>query len=206
MLFRKKKNKIGGGYSPTEYIRLTNEEYEALEKMKKVTRHRCLPHPEFELHSHRSTTVLFEEMKNKQLEDEEYLKSLLPKGKKFTREDLIAECREKYPTFDLAPCCCCGSEAKIIFRFYDTKDGWGFPAGYAIECCIHCSQCEHMFDYILVFKDDYDSIEKCVNEYCARWNLLNTARHKSVVSACYGSMGVGRNVKLSELEDKPGET
>ena len=128
------------------------------------------------------------------------------KYKKYTREDLIAECREKYPTFDLAPCCCCGSEAKLIFRFYDTKDGWGFPVGYAIECCIHCSQCEHMFDYILVFKDDYDSIEKCVNEYCARWNLLNTARHKSVVSACYGSMGIGRNVKLSELEDKTDET
>ena len=171
MLFRRKKNKFDRSYSPTEHIRLTNEEYEALEKMKKATRHRCLFYPEFELHSHRFTTVLFEEMKNKQLEDEEYLKSLLQKGKKFTREELLAECKEKYSITKLEKCPICNNEVKLSFGYHSSGDSWGFPAGYAIDCEIRCLKCTCGLDYVTVFDGEYDKIEKHVKEYVAKWNF-----------------------------------
>ena len=59
-------------------------------RKKKVTQPKARFYPEFKLHSHPFATTLFLDMLKEQLEDEEYLKSLLPKGKKFTREELQA--------------------------------------------------------------------------------------------------------------------
>lgn len=175
--------------SPTEYIKFTDEEYEALAKMRRTVQHESIFFSKGEL--------ALSEVLGKRLEDKEFHEKANPRRISYTREELLAECKEKYSNLKIENCPICDSNAKLSFSIHSSNDSWGLPAGYAIDCEIRCSKCSCNFDYYTVFNGEYEKIEKKVNDYVSKWNTRFDGCVNQIVSFQRPD---------SYKEDKPGET